>query len=130
MSKMNPILRFCLLLTITLGIAFTLHTILLGKAGLPLFADLIVLAYTVNGLLAAIIFGLLYFYRLRLKNYIGFLFMVGSFLKFVFFFLLFYPAYKADGDLSKLEFAAFFVPYVLSLLLETLFTAKMLQKLD
>lgn len=123
-------MRFIVLLCLVLVIAFVLHTILLGQAGLPKFDNDIVRAYSVNGLLAALIFGLLHYYRLKLKNYIGFLFMGGSFLKFIFFFLLFYPGYKADGEMDKLEFAAFFVPYALSLVFETVFTVKMLQKLD
>ncbi|MGB5499834.1 MAG: DUF6168 family protein [Maribacter sp.] len=82
-----------------------------------------------NSILAATIFVVLYIFRGKLKNQIGFLFMGGSFLKFIFFFLLFYPAYKADGEMSRLEFAAFFIPYGISLIIETVFTAKMLKKL-
>ncbi len=130
MPKLNPRLQFVVLLSIVLGIAFGTHTYLLGQAELPKFENNIVLAYSVNGLLAAAIFGLLYFYRLKLKNAIGFLFMGGSFIKFIFFFLLFYPAYKAYGEIDKLEFASFFVPYTLSLVFETVFTVKMLQKMD
>lgn len=130
MPKVNRILQFVVLIAVVLAIAFAIHTYLLGQAQFPKFGNSIVLAYTVNGLLAAIIFSLLYFYRLKLKNYIGFLFMGGSFIKFIFFFLLFYPNYKADGEIDKFEFAAFFVPYILSLVFETVFTAKMLQKLD
>ena len=92
-----------------------------------MFNNLIVLSYLVNGILAAVIFFLLYRFREKLKNQIGFLFMGGSLLKFVFFFLLFYPVYKSDGDMSGLEFAAFFVPYAVSLFLETFFTSKMLK---
>lgn len=130
MVKSNPILQFSVLISTVLAITFAVHTFLIDQAGYPMFDNNIVLAYGVNGLLAAAIFGLLYFYRGQLKNYIGFLFMGGSFLKFIFFFLLFYPVYKADGEIDKMEFAAFFVPYIISLVFETVFTAKMLQKMD
>jgi F0F1-type ATP synthase assembly protein I len=56
--------------------------------------------------------------------------MGGSFLKFIFFFLLFYPAYSSDGEMDKIEFAAFFAPYLLSLLIETIFMAQMLKELE
>jgi hypothetical protein len=125
-----PIIQFFLLVTITLGITFIAHVFLLGKNGYPPYADLLPLSYLVNGVLAFVIYALLYFFRHRLKSQIGFLFMGGSFLKFLFFFLLFYPVYHADGTMNRLEFAAFFVPYGICLLLETLFTAKMLQKLE
>ncbi|MBT8298756.1 MAG: hypothetical protein KJO52_10510, partial [Maribacter sp.] len=99
MAKINPIVQFLVLLVLTLGIVFALHITVLNYKELPQFDDLIVLSYLVNGILAAIIFGALYIFRATLKNQIGFLFMGGSFLKFIFFFILFYPAYKADGEM-------------------------------
>jgi uncharacterized membrane protein YpjA len=116
--------------SISLGLAFYLHTFLLETNSHSKYDNQIILTYLVNGILAGLIYGLLYYYRYKLKNYVGFLFMGGSFLKFIFFFILFYPAYKADGEMSRLEFFAFFVPYGICLVLETVFTAKMLQKLD
>ncbi len=130
MQHLSPVVLFCLLLFSILGLTFFAHTAVLGQMGLPEFGDKIILSYLVNGILAGIIYLLLYYYRFKLKNYIGFLFMGGSFLKFIFFFVLFYPAYKADGDIGKTEFAAFFIPYAICLVIETVFTAKMLQKLD
>ncbi|MBT8301393.1 MAG: hypothetical protein KJO63_08695 [Maribacter sp.] len=129
MAKINPIVQFLVLLVLTLGIVFALHITVLNYKELPQFDDLIVLSYLVNGILAAIIFGALYIFRATLKNQIGFLFMGGSFLKFIFFFILFYPVYKADGEMSRSEFAAFFIPYGISLIIETVFTARMLKKL-
>lgn len=125
-----PIIQFFLLVTIALGITFIAHVFLLEHNGYPPYDDLLSLSYIVNGLLAIVIYTLLFIFRHRLKSQIGFLFMGGSFLKFIFFFLLFYPVYHEDGTMDKLEFAAFFVPYGICLLLETIFTAKMLQKLD
>ncbi len=83
------------------------------------------MAYVVNALLAAFIFIAVYRFRETLKYYIGYLFMAGSFLKFLVFFLFFYPTYTADGKIDKLEFAAFFIPYLISLVIETYFMAKM-----
>jgi len=129
MSKINPIVQFLILLIFSLGLAFVIHITVLNYKRLPRFDNLIVLSYVVNCILAATIFVALYIFRGKLKNQIGFLFMGGSFLKFIFFFILFYPAYKADGEMSRLEFAAFFIPYGISLIVETVFTAKMLKKL-
>ena len=42
--------------------------------------------------------------------------------------MLFYPTYNADGDADKIEFLAFFVPYALSLILETYTLVKILNK--
>ena len=130
MPKINPIVQFLSLLTLSLGTAFFLHIAFLKGKGLPPYDNLIELSYVVNSILAAIIFVALYMFRQKLKNQIGFLFIAGSFLKFIFFFILFYPSFKADGEMSGLEFASFFIPYGISLIIETVFTAKMLKKLD
>lgn len=130
MTKLNPWIQFLILVTLFLTITFLLHTFFLSINGHPKDGDQIIIAYIINGVMAFLIFGALFRYRLTLKNYIGFLFMGGSFLKFIIFFILFYPPYKADGEMSRLEFLAFFVPYAICLILETIFTAKMLQMLD
>ncbi|TMU55023.1 DUF6168 family protein [Flagellimonas algicola] len=129
MPKLNFPTKFIALLLLLLLLSFGAHLGILSLRNLPLFDNLIVLSYVVNAILAAVIFLLLYKFKEKLKNQIGFLFMGGSLLKFVFFFLLFYPTYKSDGDMSVLEFAAFFVPYAISLFLETFFTSKMLKNL-
>ncbi|MET1258493.1 DUF6168 family protein [Flagellimonas sp. DF-77] len=119
-----------MLLAIALGAVFAIHVFVLRSLGHPMFDHLIVRSYGVNFMLAVVIYAVLYRFRLKLKNQIGFLFMAGSFLKFALFFLIFYPVYKADGVMQRSEFAAFFIPYAVSLVLETYFTSKMLQDLE
>lgn len=130
MSKLNLFTKFLLLLLVLLILAFAGHLFLLSSKNLPLYGNLIVRSYVVNGVLAAIIFGLLFRFRERLKNQIGFLFMGGSLVKFVFFFVFFYPTYISDGDMSGQEFAAFFVPYAIALFLETFYASRMLKILE
>lgn len=130
MQKLNPITLFLLILNSLLGASFFLHTTVLQNNGLPKYGDKIVLSYFINFLLASIIYIGLYSFRNKIKTQIGFIFMAGSFLKFIVFFILFYPTYKADGDMATSEFAAFFVPYAICLIVETVFTAKMLQKME
>ncbi len=128
--KSLKILKFPLLLFVVLVGLFLVHTFFLEKSGLPKHDNLIVLSYWANGLIAAAIYLTLFVFRNRLKNQIGFLFIAGSLLKFILFFILFYPSYRADGVMQRIEFLAFFVPYLLALLLETFFTLKMLKELD
>ena len=130
MSKRSLFAHFILALMLLLVVALGLHLLVLSLKKLPLFANLIMRSYVINAFLAVLIFGLLYRFRQKVKNQIGFLFMAGSLVKFVFFFLLFYPTYKADGEMSGLEFAAFFVPYAIALFLETYFMSKMLKNLE
>ncbi|NJB71527.1 hypothetical protein GGR42_001989 [Saonia flava] len=129
MPKSNTIPRFLVYLLISLGLAFVVHITILKSAGFPKYDNFIVKSYIVNGTLAGLIYIIIFVFKQKLKNQIGFLFMGGSFLKFIFFFLLFYPLYKEDGNINRLEFAAFFVPYAISLIIETIFMAKMLNNL-
>lgn len=122
----NPFKTFAKQLIITTSIVFGIHLLLLNVFKQPLFANKIVLAYVLNTLLALIIYGVIYKLRHKYKNGLGFLFMIGSFLKFVLFFLVFYNFYMQDGDISGIEYAAFFVPYFVCLIIETSSLAKWL----
>lgn len=126
----NLILRFSFFLILILGVAFSIHLFVLDYKCLPLFGNKIVLSYTVNGILAFCIVLILFLLRKKFQSQLGFLFLVGSGLKFLLFFLLFYPEYRADGLMSRGEFLTFFVPYGLSLILETFVLSKILNKLD
>ncbi len=123
------VLKFFGLLLGSMLLILGLHLAVLYFQALPLLADLILWSYILNFIMASSIFMALYLLRIRLKNQIGFLYLGGSMLKFLIFFLIFYPVYKADGEITNLEFAAFFIPYLICLIMETFFTAKMLNTL-
>ncbi|MBR9847364.1 MAG: hypothetical protein GYB35_15230 [Algicola sp.] len=126
----NTFTSFSVKLVVVLTIALVLHLLALNAKSLPVYENKILLAYIVNGVLAIVIFGFLFKMKDKYKEQLGFLFLGGSVLKFIVFFIVFYPFYKADGTISKLEFAAFFVPYILSLILETMSLAKWLNKME
>jgi len=119
-------IKLCVLLLVT----FAIHLFTLNYKSLPLYDNEIVLAYVINAVLAISIFGVLFKMKDKYKEQLGFMFLGGSALKFAVFFIVFYPVYKADGDISKLEFAAFFIPYILSLFLETFSLSKWLNKME
>ncbi|WP_374960090.1 DUF6168 family protein [Gilvibacter sp.] len=124
----KTIVQFATVLLGTLGLSFGLHLLALDAQELPLFANKIVLTYLVNAVLALIIYGLILRSLEKQAAQAGFIFLIGSALKFLVFFLVFYPAYKADGEMQTLEFVAFFVPYGISLLVEVLFLSRKLNK--
>ena len=109
-----------------LGLVFLIHLFFLNYKELPLFNDSIIATYATNFLLAVVIFLSLFFLRKKYNEQLGFLFLLSSFLKFIVFFVFFYPMYKTDGDISKLEFFAFFIPYAFCLIIETLSLIKLL----
>ena len=122
------IFRFLKIITIALVLVFSLHIGVLKLLDFPIFGNKIILAYSVNVILAIIIYAVFYKLKDTFKNQIGFVFLLGSFLKFIFFFLLFKKAYKADGDISTLEFFALFIPYFLCLIIEIFSMSKWLNK--
>ncbi|RTE54895.1 hypothetical protein EHW67_06955 [Arenibacter aquaticus] len=126
MSKYNFLFSFYFSLGLVCLLVFGVHILVLYLLGLPLFGYMMVQAYLLNVFLAIVIFSFLFLFRVKWKDQIGFLFLGGSMLKFVFFFIFFYPVYKSDGQMETMEFISFFIPYLVCLLLETLFTAKML----
>ena len=128
-SSKHPIVVFSIFLSLTFAIFFLLQFSLLRIYGFDPLGNMILLSYATNFILAAGIYISLFLLRKKLKDQIGFLFMAGSLLKFVVFFLVFYPVYREDGQMDKLEFAAFFIPYALGLVIETIFTAKMLKNM-
>lgn len=125
---MNDFLKFSLLLLALLLAALVLHVFTLKGLGLTMWDNKILLAYSVNYILAVAIYGSLYLLQEKMTSQLGFLYMGGSLLKFLFFFILFYPSYKLDGDMTNAEFAAFFIPYSISLILETSGIIKFLKK--
>lgn len=104
--------------TLYLAFVFATHLTLLVVLEKPLFENLIVLAYLVNWALAFIIFRTLLFFRKKANDYLGYIFMYGSLLKFAVFFIFFYPSYNKSVGNSKEEFLAFFTPYVVCLFIE------------
>ncbi|MCF6347779.1 MAG: DUF6168 family protein [Flavobacteriaceae bacterium] len=125
----NPLKYFIILLTVCVTVIFGLHILYLHFNHLPLFDHKIIPAYIMNYGLALGVYILLYSFRIKLKTQLGFLFIAGSFLKFILFFLFFYSSYKADGDISTLEFSSFFLPYAVCLIIETAALVKLLKNL-
>lgn len=125
---MSPTFKFIISIVISLVLAFTVHLFILYKLHFPLFNDLIIPAYLINLFVAIGIYLGLYHFKKKYNDLLGFLYLGGSFIKFIIFFLVFYPSYKLDGEMGSLEFAAFFVPYSISLFIETFGVINFLKK--
>jgi len=124
--KSIPI-NFFIKLLFFLGITFSSHLLVLHLLHLPLYDNLIILAYVVNFILAYGTFMVLFLLKKKFASSLGFLFMGGSLLKFIVFFIVFNPVYKADEIMSKLELTSFFIPYAISLFIEVFFFVKLLK---
>ncbi|MFT7071319.1 hypothetical protein [Patiriisocius sp. Uisw_017] len=123
MKRSTP---FLLGLFIILCFTFGLHLLVLSLLELPLFENRIIPSYLINYLLAVLLFVLIQSNINKQSNNTAYIFMLGSGIKFVVFFTVFYPFYQEDGTMEKTEFAAFFVPYATCLIVEVLFLSKQL----
>ncbi len=125
---MSDLKKFSSSLFISLVILFLIHVLTLHLLDKPLFNNRIIAAYLVNFFLAVIIYFTLYKLKKKYLEQLGFIFMFGSMLKFLVFFIFFYPAYKSDGEIQPVEFSTFFIPYAISLIFETLGVIRFLKK--
>lgn len=124
---MNPVFRFGAILFFMLLLTLLVYLTVLYFLSIPLWENKIIPAYLINYLLAIGIYAYLFSARKKYSDSLGFLFMAGSFLKFAAFFIFFYPAYHADNKIETLEFATFFIPYTICLIIETMGLIKILQ---
>lgn len=126
----KQIIDFCLKLAVALSIIFGIHIALLFFLKLYLFGNLIIQSYLVNYFLAVAIFILLIKLKKKYTHLLGFIFMIGSFLKFVIFFVFFYPIFKLDDTITSVETTSFLVPYFSCLMAETFYLIKLLNNKD
>ncbi|WP_282122609.1 DUF6168 family protein [Algibacter mikhailovii] len=120
----------CFTVVIVGAIAFLIHLLISQLIESAVTVYQLIYSYAINILLACGVIILLFVFKKKLQDQLGFLFMGASMLKFVFFFVLFYPEYNADGDLTRLEFLTFFIPYAICLITESVVLSKFLNSLD
>ena len=125
---MNPIISFSIKLIGILAVIFGIHITILSYLNLPLFDNRIAGAYVVNVILGILIYGALYILKEKYLDILGFIFMAGSFLKFTVFFIFFNPIYKSDGQVVLLEATSFLIPYLATLIFESFYLIKLLNK--
>ena len=122
----NPVIAFSLKLIVVLAIVFGIHLFILNQLHFQLYDNLIVRAYIVNLILAILIYLSLYLLRIKHEHLLGFIFMGGSLLKFIVFFIFFYPIYREDGEVTRIEATSFLIPYLTSLVVETYYLIRLL----
>jgi len=117
------IIYFYLVLAVLLLLSFFIHKTFLVDYEVVLFKS-----YLLNYIMAILVYTLLVLASKRFSTQLGFLYMAGSFLKFILFFIFLNPTYKTLDINPKSLFFMFFVPYSIALILETKLLANMLNK--
>lgn len=111
------------ILTVVGVTSFSVQNALLSSAQVMLLQ-----AYAMNFIVAALLFLLIYRLRVNHPDKLGFVFMLGSGIKFTLFFVFFNPSIQFDGVTTKAEFLSFFIPYALSTLIETTSLIRLLNR--
>lgn len=123
---MKEVFLYLFKLFIGLLLVFIIHLSILYYLEKPLFSNLIVLTYVVNYILAVVVLLMIQKSLKNKSSQSGFLFMAGSGLKFLVFFLFFYPVYRENGIMETIEFVTFFIPYSFCLAADVLYLTNQL----
>ena len=108
----KQLLNFHLLLFFILGISFFFHKYSIDNT------DHLPFLYAINASIAIFVYWIVFLLRNN-KGYLGYYFLLGTFIKFFIFFIFVLPIFKEDNIVSRTEFFTFFIPYFLSLMVET-----------
>ena len=109
----RQLLNFHLLLFFILGISFFFHKYSIDNT------DHLPFLYAINASIAIFVYWIVFLLRNNNKGYLGYFFLLGTFIKFFIFFIFVLPIFKDDNIVSRTEFFTFFIPYFLSLMVET-----------
>ena len=124
------LIRFSSLLLLALVTACGLHLAYFYANGKMIRPDEWLISYGINLVLAIIIYAVMLELAKRKSPYLGFFFLFGSAFKFAAYFLVIDPLLRRDGALSYADFFLFFIPYLVSLIAETLAVIKLLKQGD
>ncbi|MFO7673718.1 MAG: hypothetical protein R6V74_08430 [Lutibacter sp.] len=117
---------FGIKLLISLCVIFVIHIAILHYLNISPFKNLLIISYITNYFLALVIFSVLVKLKKKHLDLLGFVFMGGSIVKFGVYIVFFNPVFKQNGTVSTEEATAFFVPYLLCLIVETFYLIKLL----
>jgi hypothetical protein len=113
---------FILISLVLLSITFYIHSGFVDA----LDETTMIKSYGVNLILGIIVFGVIDFLKKTQTNILGFIFLAGSLFKFLIYFVYIYPLLIESGELTKVKFFVFFIPYSICLVVEITFLVRLL----
>lgn len=120
MQKMRrtSFLFFTLLLAFLLLIAFLIHGFVYHFLKIGFWEHGLLLNYLFNYFITILLYGVLVWKMNDRPEYSGYIFLYGSFFKFLCFFLIIFPTLGVERSVRSPEFFSFFVPYFICAYLE------------
>tara|TARA_Y100001968_G_C18684868_1_gene404145 strand:- start:14 stop:400 length:387 start_codon:yes stop_codon:yes gene_type:complete len=119
----KKLICFRAILLFVLFVVYWAHSLTTNNENLPTL-------YVLNASVAILVYFFAYVFRNKHREYLAFYFLPGSIIKFSLFFLVILPIFKEDDRFSKDEFFAFFVPYIVTLVIETISLIWLLNKVN
>lgn len=117
------LIRFSLLLFLTNGVVYLLHSNFFSWFDLPGSLDLINLAYKFNVGITFLFTSTIIVASEQLKEQLGFIFLVTGFVKLG---LFLYLIKTSHHEIGKEVFLHFFIPYVVCVVMEIIYVVKIL----
>ncbi len=99
--------------------SFAVHALSQQKLFNDLYANHLILSYSLQMILAVATYTLLMVLHKKHKDKLGFIYITGSILKFIIAYVVLRPVFNDDGQISRPEFLALFIPYLLALAFNT-----------
>lgn len=115
-------------LLVVVGGLFIIHNQFLKGININLDEIYLLHSYGINFFLAFFILMFITIFQKRFFDYLGFIFITGSLLKFGVYFIFLHPKFKADQHITTLEATSFLVPYFICLAIEVYFVSKILNQ--
>ena len=110
----KSVLFFNIVLVFFLLVSYYLHSLCISE---PYLTQ----SYVLNALAASLVCLLAFFFGRTSQITISLFFLLGTVFKVLIFLVLIYPEFKQDGDQDSKEFFSFFIPYIVCLIIETIF---------
>ncbi|WP_276389088.1 hypothetical protein [Eudoraea chungangensis] len=104
------------------------HLAIFYAWNLPIKPEVFIICYLGNLLMAFIIYLSMLLLAKNYGKYLGFIFLFGSIFKFAVFFAIIQPVLLQDGTVGRARFFVFFIPYLVSLFVETYALVKLLRE--
>lgn len=128
MPKMTrKIINFFLLLSAVVLVTAVVHYFVVKALPEGWGASNFLLTYSFNYVFTLAMAIFLILMKERKSDQLGFAYLGGISVKFILFFIIIYPEVKSDGQVSRSEFADFFIPFTVCLLTEILFLIRLLR---
>jgi len=118
---LHKLIRFLIPFLVILGVTYLIHKTILDRFFNPV--ELINLSYGFNAIFTLVFTGVLIFLSKKNKDQLGFIFLIGSFVK-IGLFLFIFTLYNIN--IQKSTFIDFFIPYAICLILEVYYVSKVL----